>query len=465
VSATVTAWDTNALFSPGDQDFWVNIWAHPDKDTPTGSDDWLISKFLSTGDQREWGIIFEDTGDLWNVIGSSDGASGTNVQAGTTAIVEETWQQVFLQFDSSGNLLGIRVNNGALETTALGEVFQGTGGLTIGGFTGGSNYFHGRLDAVMMGTAAHGFADSGDFTFTKVAELLYNNGYGVKHDDLSTAQKDGIGLVDMWDMETNFTSKVNSIALNENGGIASGAVDGVGYSAGLVATWENQAVLGSNDFSQATIAKRPEFHNTPKTASGGDVFGGNPGVRFDGTDDLLVEATAGGFLTGDKGAVFALVHLDAEPAALQVVCGSSDEAGAVKYMLLSARHNDAGNNQMSAASRNGTTDSQGGTISIVQDTNYIMGWFSDGTVWTFRLDKAPEPVANDIAGNNDGDWFATSADKDNVTIGAWKSNTEASFLNGWLGMLIVLDGALASAKFIKSVEKLFTDYSNGIAVQ
>lgn len=220
-SDLLTSGDANALFSPGNQDFWVSAWAKL-TGTGAGGSETVVSRSISSG--WEWHIE-RPIAQLWTVMGSANGT--TIVDAGTVPIVQDVWAHLFLQFESAGGLLDIRVNNGELDSEPLAGMFQGTtASVKIGDDGDSSHWFQGGIDHVMMGTAAAGMTDS----FSSIAAALYNNGTGMNYGGLTPAQRSSFGLVDGWDMEDNFTSKANSIELNNHGDLtAEGTEQGVGY--------------------------------------------------------------------------------------------------------------------------------------------------------------------------------------------------------------------------------------------
>ncbi len=153
-------------------------------------------------------------------------------------VVAEEWQHIFMQFDSGGDLLGIRVNNQALKTSALTTVVQqSTIGLEIGSYLGG-NFWDGSIDSVMCGCEAAGMTSS----FADIAAALYNGGKGLKYADLTAANKTAYGLVEAWDMEDDTTGEHASVALTENGSITIGGAEGVNYISGLVGCWAQTRV-------------------------------------------------------------------------------------------------------------------------------------------------------------------------------------------------------------------------------
>ena len=106
---------------------------------------------------------------------------------------------------------------------------------------------------------------------------------------------------------------------------------------------------------------------------------------------------------------------------------------------------------MATAQDNADVDDKVGGSTVITTATYIMGWLSTGTAYQLRVNGAAE-VPNVISGANNGDWFADTAGRDNVTIGAMERNTIVTYGNIDAGEVVVYDGAVLTAGQIGSVE-------------
>ena len=220
----------------------------------------------------------------------------------------------------------------------------------------------------------------------------------------------------------------------------------------VVGTWESQK--GGHLFQQTTLTKRPTWKP--------NIFGTKPGVLFDGTDDLLVKASA--FLTGTKGYVIALVKLSASPSDFQGVLSSADEGSADYYFEAEAYNASGTPNVAYYQDSLDAADTVRGSTTISAATNYIIVLQSNGEAGglTFRVNRANETETR-LAGANpyNGDWWGDTAERDNTVIGALKRSTEADFLKGYLGVLLAGDNAVLTERQMQAVERWMNSWAGG----
>ena len=219
-----------------------------------------------------------------------------------------------------------------------------------------------------------------------------------------------------------------------------------------VGQWTNQVPNSTNHFTQSTISKRPTWE--------ANIWGTNPGIQFDGVDDLLVKASA--FLTGDKGAVFALVRLTAVPNAYQAILSVGDIDAAVKEISFYVREEDAVGNKISIVN-NSTADAVRGSTAIGNATNYVIAFLSTGSLYRLRLLRVPESHTVS-AGQDDGSFFSLLTTPDTVAIGASIRSTVANFLAAQVGPMIVMDGRYPTTREIDGIEAALTRYAAGGAL-
>ncbi len=453
-SASVTNWDPNALFSPGDQDCWWSTWIRPDALEVAA----VAAKWVNVGDKRAWSIWNAPDGKP-EIILSSDGTSGTNTtHESTVVMVAENWYHLFFWYDATNDEISSYVNGVLTSATShTSGMYQPASGadLEIGSNAGGSSHFDGRIDAVMMGCAAQGMTE----TFANIAAALFNDGYGIKYDDISAAQKTAWGLVETFDMDshgaTAFDGRHNSIALTNNGSLTEGDVNGAGYSAGVPGTVEDQSGEG-NHLTQNQVASRPGWVEKPVDSSGNAIFNGNPAFLFDGITSIMTRAAAP--FTGEKGGVFALIHPISLDATNQTIFAQADTGADVNYNGLAI--NGSGDQIMQRFQNSGGQDDKDGTTALVAGNTYIVGATSNGESGgtTLRISKVDDAISG---GGDDGDWMADLAGADTFSLGALKRSSESEFAHIYCGPVLEVDGVDPVGKLQKDIEAILADYEAG----
>lgn len=156
-----------ADISVGDIDFAISCWV---KITALGSMT-AASQYDATGNQRSWRLGYNGANGRFEFTVSNDG-SATRVAVADTFGAPATNVFYFLYgfHDSVNNLVGISVNNGALDTTShtLG-VFNSTADFSIGKDGAATRFWDGAIDGVAFWKKV--------LTATEVT-ALYNSGSG-----------------------------------------------------------------------------------------------------------------------------------------------------------------------------------------------------------------------------------------------------------------------------------------------
>lgn len=136
----------NADLSMGDIDFTIVGWVYLDSKTVSRD---LVSKW-GVASNSEYLLEYDQTSDRFRFVVSNDGTATTVVSAttfGSPTIA--TWYFLMAHHDSVGNVIGISVNDGAVNTAAhTTGVKNGTSSFVLGGRTTGSAFHNGRLDEV-----------------------------------------------------------------------------------------------------------------------------------------------------------------------------------------------------------------------------------------------------------------------------------------------------------------------------
>lgn len=138
----------NTDLSVGDINFSIAGWVYLDDLTV---DQYLISKYNTTGDQREYALAFiNGSPDVFRFIVSTAGTSGVVVDSPAT-LTSGTWYFVAGGHSASADEIWISVN--AATPTLLGHttgVFDGTSAFQIGARPTAAGLFSGRIDEASM---------------------------------------------------------------------------------------------------------------------------------------------------------------------------------------------------------------------------------------------------------------------------------------------------------------------------
>lgn len=165
-SETLSVADNTAL-SMGDIDFTIAAWVYLDNKSVSRD---IGGKWGASG-QFEYLLEYDQSSDRFRWIVSNDGTAAVVVSATTFGSPSiSTWYFIVAYHDSAGNVIGIKVNDGAADTTAhTTGVFNGTSAFVLGGRSSGSAYHSGRLDETGV---ARRFLSGAEMT------ELYNAGAG-----------------------------------------------------------------------------------------------------------------------------------------------------------------------------------------------------------------------------------------------------------------------------------------------
>lgn len=199
---------------------------------------------------------------------------------------------------------------------------------------------------------------------------------------------------------------------------------------------------GSDNFSQVTASKQPVLKQA--------VQNGLPVIRFDGVNDILVNATA--FLNGTAGAVFFAGQLTSALQDNEYALASFDEGTAFTSGIGLRPYGDSTHTKMATFQRSSadTTDQVQGSTAITAGVARVWCWASTGGAYLLYLNGALETNAV-IVGADNGDWFGDTAARDNVTVGGAKANTESLFLKGDMAELLVYEQQLNAAQITQVV--------------
>lgn len=440
----------NAALSTGDVDFTIAGWMYADVVATTQN---VMGKWGPLGSSTNCEFLLElSASQLTFYIGNG---VTINTVTRAAAISSSTWYFVVVEHNAAANTVTISVNDEA-ATSAATTISPAD---TTYGFALGRdgeflpNTFGGRLSKWAMWKR----------TLTSAERTwLYNAGSGRLYGELGIAATDGSALLTSlsayWNLNENAgaDSAVDAHSTNDltsTGDVAAAA--GVGESTGVidgdpVSRWTSKDV-GAYEFAQSTASKRPLYKAS--------AINSQPGILFDGVDDLLVCASA--FLTGETGTVIIVFRLTAVPDAYQTILASSDEASDTRYVEFRARGNTANPHIMMEQRNADTADTLDGDTTVNVDTDYAMVFHGSGSEITAMLNDTAQTITAD-AGANTGDWWDDSTAKDNVTIGAVKRSSETRHLSAYVADVIVYSTVQGNAELADLDDYVFSTYGLSI---
>jgi hypothetical protein len=322
------------------------------------------------------------------------------------AYANGAWHHVTAAIDKANGTLDV-VFDGVAQTQVTGGVdrsgTQGTNVLTVGMRSGVSNEFTGSLCDCRV--------------YNKLLSTAESQSLAAGTDVTD-------GLVSRWKFDDQWNTPPG---------------DGE-----PIASWTCRATGAV--FTQDTAASRP-IYRAPGSAIG-NAFGG---LEFDGTDDLLVRTVANWLGSSSGGFIVAVIKPG--DTGINTLFSTADEALTIKYLRL-VTTGTSKINQRNADTldnvRTGATD--------ITAAPYIVAWDSSGTAYTGFVQGDAKSLTVD-EGANSGDWFADTADRDNVTVGALKNSSEVGHFNGIISEIQVYDGTVSAGERTRLFQRLQAEYS------
>lgn len=163
----------NSALSTGDIDFTVSGWVYM---TSKAANAGIISKFTSSGAQREYLVYYDSAVDRFRLSVSAIGTTVTQIAANNLGSPSlNTWYFIVAWHDSVANTINIQVNNGTADSASYSSgVFDGTAPFMLG------NYFSGGVNNRLTG-----YVDAVGFWKRVLTDgektTLYNSGSGIEY--------------------------------------------------------------------------------------------------------------------------------------------------------------------------------------------------------------------------------------------------------------------------------------------
>lgn len=195
----------NTAFAFGDTDWWIGLWVRRDV---SGSADIIIQQINGVAEGIQ--LIKLGTEVLRLRVYSATSIIGQVNSVDTLSL--NVWHYVFIYHDSTGNEVGVSIDDNAFVTAAT----SGAAGVSTANFYFGNsatNSWDGRMDE-----AALGQSPPGGFSTTPPASIrnaLYNGGAGKRYVQLTSVQKTAWGLVSYYGFDEMSGTRVDSHGSND----------------------------------------------------------------------------------------------------------------------------------------------------------------------------------------------------------------------------------------------------------
>ncbi|MDP2668785.1 MAG: LamG domain-containing protein [bacterium] len=285
VNDWINAGNSSTLsFSAADSKFTLAAWVKPD--TNSANLNTIISRYIGTGNQRQWAFVTTATGQI-KIIISEDGID-SNVSIVSVPVLQlGTWSHVAVTMNISTDVFKMYINGAEVSITGsapIAALFASTGNVNIGNRKDGTEGpWDGLLDDVRVYNRAL-TADEIKRLYKIGATLKINT--SINNDSLAN------GLVGYWTM--NAPDVAGTTAYDRSGNAKNGSALGQDISPiGLIGWWKldgassgsiaNNTTVGFEDASGSGNNGIAKNNGTGMAWTAGKI--GLGAVDFDGVDD------------------------------------------------------------------------------------------------------------------------------------------------------------------------------------
>ena len=400
----------NTSFSFGE---WVNA--------SNVSSKGLIGNLQGSGSNRGYGIRLE-SGVPKIYISTSDFSVGNYaVAVSSTTLSINTWYFIAGVYDADTDLLKIKVNGGAFNTTSWANGSNlSAGDFHLGALDSSTWLLDGKLDLAFFYDKALTEAE---------LNALYNSGNATAYSSLSAAQK--TDLVSWWSLsETSGTRYdqhgTNNLTDNNSVGWAAGILDEPVVNDSPVSRWLNKGT-GTLNGTQSTAIAQPIYKSSG--------FGTNskPYLDFDGTNDFFTLEKEYSKLPNHT--IFVVCEIDSTADRLGI-SGDINSGGQTPSVGSLFEFNSS-NLRAFYGDGSSLTNTQS-SETFATGTNYIVSTnFSSGTVGEILRSNGSD-LTETITGTAD----TISGTKSNFSIGRW-GDLDALYFNGKIAEYLLFSVSLS----------------------
>lgn len=235
-------------------------------DTLPANDVYVVSKYLTSGNQRSYLLFYSSASGEFRFYVSEDGTSTGATAVSSFSPVADKWCFMVGRYDGTN----IKIWCNGMEDSAAyaNDIFNSTADFEIGHYDSASTgYIDGMIGRVGVWSRA--------ITDDEIL-FLYNNRNPVEYENLTEAIK--TSMVSYWDLNETSGTRYDSHSSNnltDNNTVSSDLVDLCDYNANLKAFWALDEASGTRENSVSTR------HLTEVGRVGSLVLDLTPGVNFE----------------------------------------------------------------------------------------------------------------------------------------------------------------------------------------
>jgi len=354
-----------------------------------------------------------------------DGANALQTIIGGAAVNDDKWHHLVGVLDGSNVYFYV---DGALNSSATNANSTNTKAFSVDNTSIGlgisvGTYFSGQMDGVQFFHVAltaeqvQKLYATGVNPSTPFGDWKFNDGSGTTATDSGSGGNNGdlTGHAPTWTTSHNpfYARRARATSVDRLNDLGATAVNSWAYTI--------DKKPGGTEIRAGFASDGSTFKN-----SNGDLVGNTGGYSFDGVNDSAILDVADFRSSDSSGSISAWVYLDAT-GKLHSIFGSCDFASAVRYFVFYVDTV----NKLSVQQRNNDTV----CTTIANTALQLNRWHfvtltSSGTAWSMYINGVAEPLTVSF-GTNNGDWFADTSLRDNISIGCVKFNgTTTNFVQG-----------------------------------
>jgi hypothetical protein len=218
----------------------------------------------------------------------------------------------------------------------------------------------------------------------------------------------------------------------------------------MVGLWKDQSGNGY-DVSQGTDDKKPLLKLTT------NGINNKPVLLFDGSNDILIRTVANWLSSDSSGCAFIVINLTSPLQDYQYLLCTADQADVVCYVFFSPYVDSSHIHTEIGQRNNDTATFVDGNKTILAGSTYVIKFGSNGIAYNQRC-NGEDLIVSARAGNDNGDWFADSANRDNLTVGGMKRTSEQYFVKGKIAEILVYGVNLSGANLARVENYLRSRY-------
>mgnify|MGYP003641999950 CR=1 FL=1 len=381
----------------------------------------LIGNLQGSGSNRGYGIRLESGVPKIYISTSNFDSGNYAVAVSSTTLSINTWYFIAGVYDADADLLKIKVNGGAFNTTSWANGSNlSAGDFHLGALDSSLWFLDGKLDLAFFYDKALTEAE---------LNALYNSGNATAYSSLSAAQK--TDLVSWWSLsETSGTRYdqhgTNNLTDNNSVGWAAGILDEPVVNDSPVSRWLNKGT-GTLNGTQSTAIAQPIYKSSG--------FGTNskPYLDFDGTNDFFTLEKEYSKLPNHT--IFVVCEIDSTADRLGI-SGDINSGGQTPSVGSLFEFNSS-NLRAFYGDGSSLTNTQS-SETFATGTNYIVSTnFSSGTVGEILRSNGSD-LTETITGTAD----TISGTKSNFSIGRW-GDLDALYFNGKIAEYLLFSVSLS----------------------